>query len=389
MPSNRDYTTWARNITYKFPKLTYVGIQVNFWVVAFVLYATLTFLTSLYLHEFGEAVFPLSYRYVVLVAVLMGFLFGIILGYTDLWIDHKWMGRLSVGRIILIKIFFYPIVLALIIALIRIGLSSHINTYVEGIYTELIESQLTWRYFYGSLLLYTSFMAAAVSFINQMNTRFGPGVLIPLLMGRFKTPKVQQRFFMFLDLKSSTKHAERLGHLEYSSMIKDCFSDLNNVLTKNYAEIYQYVGDEAVISWLADQGKRKMSCLSLFFDFRDAMNNRKGHYLKNYGFFPEFKAGLHYGIITAVEVGRIKREIAYHGDTINTAARIQAMCNELNESFLISGSVATLLDDGNKEPGRSGARRSQYHFGSKGNISLKGKDKAVEIFSVTLSHSEY
>jgi adenylate cyclase len=372
MPSDRDYTTWARNITYRLPKLTYVGIQVSFWVIAFVLYATLTYLNNLYLHELGEAVFPLSYQLVALVFVLMGLLFGIILGYSDLWIDHMWTGHLSVGRIIVIKIIFYPIVLALIIALIRFGLSSHINTYFEGIYSDLIESHLTWRYFYGSLLLYTVFMAATISFINQMNTRFGPGILIPLLLGRFKTPKVQQRFFMFLDLKSSTKHAEKLGHLEYSSMIKDCFSDLNNVLTKNYAEIYQYAGDEAVITWPADQGKRKLSCLSLFFDFRDAMNIRKEHYLKSYGFLPEFKAGLHCGIITAVEVGRIKREIAYHGDTINTAARIQAMNNDLNESFLISGSVASLLEDDNNE----------FYFGSKGDISLKGKDKAVEIFSV-------
>ena len=81
MFSDRDYTTWARNISYRLPKLTYVGIQVTYWVIAFVLYATLIFLNNLYLHEFGKAVFPLSYQLVALIAVLTGILFGIILGY--------------------------------------------------------------------------------------------------------------------------------------------------------------------------------------------------------------------------------------------------------------------------------------------------------------------
>jgi len=43
---------------------------------------------------------------------------------------------------------------------------------------------------------------------------------------------------------------------------------------------------------------------------------------------------LHLSIITAVEVGEIKREIAYHGDTINTAARTQRMCNQFCKDFL-------------------------------------------------------
>lgn len=372
MQSTKDYTSRARNFTYSFPKLTYVSIQVNFWVISFILYSTLNYLNNLYLHELGEVVFPMSYALLALVSVFMGILFGILLGLIDIWIDNSRSGRLSVGRIILLKVIVYPVVLLLIILLVRFGLSSHLNSYFDGIYTELIESPLTWRYFYASLLVYTSLMAAAISFINQMNARFGPGVLIPLLLGRYRTPKAQERFFMFLDLRSSTTHAEKLGHIEYSSMIKDCFSDLNNVLTRNNAEIYQYVGDEAVITWPAKEGKRKMACLSLFFDFKGELNRRKDHYIKNYGFIPEFKAGLHCGIITAVEVGRIKREIAYHGDTINTAARIQAMCNQLDASFLVSDAVLSLLPD-DSQP---------YHFESLGNIALKGKDKTVELFSV-------
>jgi adenylate cyclase len=37
------------------------------------------------------------------------------------------------------------------------------------------------------------------------------------------------------------------------------------------------------------------------------------------------------GKVTAVEVGEIKRDIAYHGDTLNITARIQSICNKAKD----------------------------------------------------------
>ena len=41
-------------------------------------------------------------------------------------------------------------------------------------------------------------------------------------------------------------------------------------------------------------------------------------------------------MVTVVEVGDIKREIVYHRDKLNTAARIQEICNEFDSNLLIS-----------------------------------------------------
>ena len=320
----------------------------------------------------GIDLINIPYWVIILTSVLMGTLYGTILAYLDIWIDRQRLSRLSAGRIILLKAIVYPNVLLLIIVLDRYGLASLLNNYSDGIYREWVGSHVTWSYFYISLLLYTAIMAALISFINQMNNRFGHGVLIPLLLGRYRAPQEQERFFMFLDLRSSTAHAEKLGHIEYSSLIQDCFADLNQVLTRNYAEVYQYVGDEVVITWAARVGLRDQACLSLFFDFRDELHSRKDHYLNSYGFIPEFKAGLHFGMVTAVEVGQIKREIAYHGDTINTAARIQEQCNQLDKTFLISETIFSLIPNTN----------TKYTFGSLGNISLKGRESSMDLYSV-------
>ena len=372
MPAKRDYTSRARKIAYRFPILTFIGIQINFWIIAFLLFSTITFLNTLYLSEIGTYNFPISYRLVIINSLIMGMLFGAVLGIVEIFIDRYGIRRLSVGLIILLRIVTYPVVLFCIIGIVRLVLADWITSYFTLDYTELIESQETWSYLFWSLLIYTALMAAVISFINQMNNKFGPGVLIPLLIGRYRKPKEQERFFMFVDMKSSTMHAEELGHLKFSALIRDCFLDLNHVLTRNNAEIYQYVGDEVVVTWPVDEGSRKMSCLSLFFDFQEELHRKQDYYLKYYDFVPEFKAGLHQGIITAVEVGYIKRDIAYHGDTINTAARIQGMCNQFDKTFLVSDTVRSILPENDEH----------FRFESLGKHSLKGKDKPVELFSV-------
>ena len=375
MPTNLDYTSRARKIAYRFPKFSFIAIQVNFWILAILLYSAITYLNTEYLGQFQPLVFTLSPYIVLISSISIGLLLGIILGFIDLALIRMGFQKLSFGLVILLRIIIYPLVLLVIVGFARFFMAGWIDSHFPTDYSALIDNQITWRFFYWSLLLYIAFMAAVISFINQMNSKFGPGVLIPLLLGNYRKPREQERFFMFLDLKSSATHAEKLGHLEYSSMIRDSFLDLNHVLTRNNAEIYQYVGDEAVITWPAEEGIRKMVCLALFFDFQDELSRRRDYYLKRYGFVPEFKAGLHVGTITAVEVGDVKREIAYHGDTINTAARIQGMCNTLDGSFLVSGSVRSLVPK----------HDDRYRFVSLGSISLKGKDKPVELFNVTRS----
>jgi len=61
-----------------------------------------------------------------------------------------------------------------------------------------------------------------------------------IFRGRFYITREESQFFMFLDLQSSTKHAENLGHIRYSKIIQDCFNDLG-IVVGNETEIYQYV----------------------------------------------------------------------------------------------------------------------------------------------------
>ena len=143
------------------------------------------------------------------------------------------------------------------------------------------------------------------------------------------------------------------------------------IVRKQEAEIYQYVGDEAVLSWNIAAGLRNNNCINAFYAFKDTLDKRSGHYQKKYGLLPFFKAGINMGKVTVAEVGQIKKEIAFHGDTVNTAARIQGKCNELDSELLISETLEQQLNGSNN-----------FKRKIMGKVSLKGKQQEINIYSV-------
>lgn len=80
--------------------------------------------------------------------------------------------------------------------------------------------------------------------------KYGPGMFWSMLRGEYHVPRIENRIFIFLDINSATTIAEHLGHEQYFNMLKDFFDDITIPVLANDAMIYQYVGDEIVVSWL-------------------------------------------------------------------------------------------------------------------------------------------
>jgi adenylate cyclase len=366
-----DYTTKARAFALKYPTLNFILIQINFWFLAFLLLLTLLHLNSLATYSFLSIENNFPYSINLLYAIAAGILYGLILGFVDVLIEKYQNKNLSLGRIILMQGFTYYVLIILLMLLSRYVLWEYlIIKYLPQNIVENIDHKV-WKFYYWILLIYTFAMAMVISFINQMNKKFGPGVLLPMLLGRYRNPKEEQRIFMFMDLKSSTMYAEKLGHLKYSGMIRDSFIDINKVLDKYRAEVYQYVGDEIVVSWPQSNDFDGITCVEFYFACQEQFNQRSQYYLEQYGIIPKFKAGLHQGIVTTVEVGDVKRDLAYHGDTINTTSRIQEKCNEYNSDILVSETFWDKV----KLP-------LNYQKDFVGEVLLKGKELPVRLFSV-------
>jgi len=299
-----------------------------------------------------------------IIATTIGLVLGILFGLLNYFFDKSIAQKVSLGFSILLKTLshFLATVFTITLGLTLLSKIFPLNINLEPGWW------LTNRRFWAAMW-FIVLSSIIFSFIKIAIERFGRGVFLKMLLGHYKTPQEENRVFMFLDLKDSTFIAEKLGYHKYSQFIQDCFSDLNEVVTEYNAEIYQYVGDEAVLSWSYNKALENNNCIGIFFAFEAQRKQKEGYYLKKYSIFPEFKAGIHGGKLMVAEVGSIKKELAYHGDVINTSARIQTECNTYNTTLLIS---EKLLND------------LQENIKSKflGNILLKGKLKEIKIHSV-------
>jgi len=235
----------------------------------------------------------------------------------------------------------------------------------NAIWKHLVEVKYLRSYFAWLFIVLGSLI------VLMVNDKYGPGVFVDFLLGKYFKPRREERIFMFLDLRSSTTIAEKLGEEKYFNFIKDVFRDATPSILDARGEIYQYVGDEIVVSWKMENGQKNANCLRCFFDVQEALQLKKKYYREKYGVNPEFKAGLHYGFVMAGEVGVVKRDIAFSGDVLNTAARIQAKCNELKVNILFS---KYLLDKLALPPHVFEPRKM-------GDMLLRGKNQTVVLYT--------
>lgn len=209
------------------------------------------------------------------------------------------------------------------------------------------------------------------SFLISVARKIGPGNFVNWLLGRYHRPRIEERIFMFLDMKDSTTLAEKLGNLQFSELVADFFEDLTPAILATNAEVSHFIGDEVVLCWQVEAGLRKANCLRIFSLFAQELESRAREYRKKFGLVPGFKAGLHFGEVVSTEVGTVKSELVFHGDVLNTTARITSLCSDLGREFLVSKELADRL-----------TLPEGLAFEPMGSRALKGKAAEVEIVAV-------
>jgi adenylate cyclase len=205
----------------------------------------------------------------------------------------------------------------------------------------------------------------------EINEKYSRGVFLGIMLGRYIQPREENRIIMFLDLKDSTPIAEKLGHKEYFKFIRDFIFFVSEGMISHDGRIYQYVGDEIVIWWPASRKNAKLAVAGLI-TARKELNKNAELFRRNYGVLPEYKAGLHVGIVTVGQVGLIKKDLVMSGDAINTAARIRSACTEHNQKYLASKDLVELL------------QMKDWQAESIGQIEMKGKNQTMELFALKI-----
>ncbi len=195
--------------------------------------------------------------------------------------------------------------------------------------------------------------------------------VLAFLSGRYHRPREENRIFLFVDLVSSTTIAEKVGGLKFALLLDRFFSDMTDPLLTTGGAIYKYVGDEAIITWSSHTKGASKNCIRFVSLLAADIEKRRAGYEKDFGMVPAFRAGAHAGEVTACEIGTIKKEIAFLGDTVNVTARLLEAARKMGRPFVISKAVASGLSD---------AERSLFE--KMGSVEVRGRSELVEVYAV-------
>lgn len=350
-------------------KLNYIGRFIALWTLFGTIYA---------LVEYGvlgdSPVYPSTqnsynsseqFIYVILGATIM----GLIVGIMELYIFEGLFSKRSFSYKILLKASFY----SLLIALFLIILGGYFNSRIMGVpITDPVVLQSIKRFVtnfaFLSIFIYISFAFVINFFIFEMSKSLGMMVVFNFITGKYHKPIVEERIFMFMDMKSSTTIAEKLGHVKYYQLLNRYYSDMSDAILNTYGEIYQYVGDEIIVSWPLKKGLENDNCIRCFYEIKNSINNNGEFYINEFGIVPTFKAGMHCGKVTTGEIGQLKKEIVFTGDVLNTTSRIQERCNQYEAELLISKKLFELIPPSDK-----------FKSTEIGELELRGKQEKVTI----------
>jgi len=305
-------------------------------------------------------------------AVIIGFLITFTIGIFEYFVFVDRFKRLRFSVTLILRTLLYVAVISFSVIIVWVVHESSINE--TNIFTTLASDDF--KHFitvgdFRNIFIFAIVVGFLINFFSQINSLLGKRVLISYLTGKYHSPKEEDRAFMFLDLSSSTTIAEKLDPVRFHRFMNSYFFDIDDPIVESKGEIYQYVGDEVVISWKNSCGYEDANCIRCFFNIKNKIDELREKYEEEFGIVPGFKAGLHCGTVVTGEIGDSKREIVFQGDVLNTASRIQSQCNLLGKKFLVSEDILKKI-----------TLPVEFKSESLGKFLLRGKAQEVELFSI-------
>ncbi len=304
-----------------------------------------------------------------LILLILGLSIGILIGFTvTLFETLSWLifrHRTFAQSVAIRSLAYLVIILGWLIV---INIINNMIVWKTSIYEGLTLYVYNESFIYNLIFAFVGILVMTT--FHQIGKLHRKGELSNYILGRYHNPREVEQVFLFVDLKNSTKIAEKIGNLTYGKFLQDYYADITEAIHVTKATVYQYVGDEIVLTWSMKNGVRKNHCLEFVIEMQKTFDNYAAKYQKVYGFTPEFRAGLHGGKVLITWIGEVKKEIVFVGDVLNTAARIAEVCKKANRDFLLSGQIFDRLDEATKD-------KCQFY----NQLQLRGKEEEIKIYS--------
>ncbi len=227
-------------------------------------------------------------------------------------------------------------------------------------------------------VIFSLVLSLGFNLLYGVNDLLGQGVLFNFVAGRYRRPRIEERVLLFIDMESSTAIAERLGETGFLDFLNRFIGDVTESIVAQRGVIHKYVGDEIIVTWPLAAGLRDGRCVRACFDALEQLDERADAYIRDFGLRANFRAALHCGPVVIGELGTIKMEIAFLGDTMNTAARLQQACRDTGHRVLASAALVERL----------AALPLGIAKRSISRLRLRGKENEIELYALSAAVAE-
>jgi adenylate cyclase len=223
----------------------------------------------------------------------------------------------------------------------------------------------------GLIAVVTAMTVTLMLMLRQATQIVGDRSFRSIILGRYHRPRSEERFFLFIDIVGSTPIAERLGALSVHRYLNRIFQEAADPIDDHRGEVYQYVGDEIVVTWTLEDGRAGAKPLACLFSIEEALAAAAPAFERDYGAVPKLRAALHAGEVVTGEAGGSRRAIVFHGDVMNATSRIENLTRTLGYPFLMSEDALARMQ------GTDG-----YALTDLGPQELRGKQAPVRVYAV-------
>lgn len=329
-------------------------------------------------NEYPNTGNPYIFSNTIWIYTISSLMLGFFFGFIEVFFLEKLFRKTPFTFKLIFKTAFYVFIISFFFNIVTLW-SSSAAMGLSILHPEVLNTSKL--FFSNSLfiavLLYGGGLTILFLFIFEINDNLGQGIVINFLMGKYHFPRKEQRIFMFVDLNASTVHAERMKPTNYFEFLKTYYADMTNSIEKYSGRVYQYVGDEIVISWKVRTGIKNNNCLKCFFSLKETFAKLSKKYEKKFNLIPKFKASIHMGTVVTGEIGVLKKEIFFTGDVLNTTSRMESMCHQYNTECLISEPVYEKLKPNN-----------DINIDYIGQCKLKGKNQQIKLYTANLNSEQ-
>ena len=298
-----------------------------------------------------------------------------LIGGAEIFVPRTRLGRrLAQLPFLAVLVIKFAVYTAVIVAVIggQLGLRTvmlAVDEPTAAAYREQVQASLP-RGLLGAVAAITTFL---LLLLRQAAQIVGERTGRDIALGRYHRPRTEERFFLFIDIVGSTPVAERLGAPAVHRYLNRIFQEASDPIDDHGGEVYQYVGDEIVVTWRVPDGRAAARPLACLFAVEAALARAAPEFEREFGTVPRLRAALHAGEVVAGESGGSRRAIVFHGDVMNTTSRVENLTRELGQPFLVSEDALVRLEG-----------TDAYALKDMGPQPLRGRQASLHVYAVAL-----